>query len=75
VADDIVRQGAEVGVSRVWMHRSFGTGSVSESATQFCRDNGIAVIPGGCPMMFCPPVDFRYKCMRWFLGATGRLPD
>lgn len=74
VSEQIVRECAEVGVSRVWMHRSFGQGSVSEEATKFCQDNEIMVIPGGCPMMFCQPVDFGHKCMRWFLGLTGGLP-
>ena len=74
VAEEIVRECAEIGVSRVWMHRSFGTGSVSDTATKFCRDHRIAVIPGGCPMMFCPPVDFGHQCMRWLLRLTGGLP-
>ena len=74
VAEQIVRECAEIGISRVWMHRSFGQGSVSEQATKFCQDNNITVIPGGCPMMFCEPVDFGHKCMRWILGLTGGLP-
>ncbi len=76
VTEQIVRQCAEVGTSRVWMHRSmeFIGSSVSEQAVQFCRENNITVIPGGCPMMFCKPVDFGHKCMRWMLGLTGGLP-
>ncbi len=74
VAEEIAEECAEVGVSRVWMHRSFGTGSVSEAATRYCEEKGITVIAGGCPMMFCEPVDFGHKCMRWWLGLTGRLP-
>lgn len=73
-AEQVVRDCAELGISRVWMHRSFGTGSVSPSATKFCEDNGITVIPGACPMMFCGPVDFGHKCMRWVLRLTGGLP-
>lgn len=75
VAEQLVRECAEIGVTRVWMHRSFGTGSVSEAATKFCQDNHITVIPGGCPMMFCQPVDFGHKCMRWILKLTGGLPQ
>lgn len=74
VAEQIVRECAELGVSRVWMHRSFGTGSVSDAAAKFCQDHHITVIPGGCPMMFCQPVDFGHKCMRWILRLTGGLP-
>jgi predicted CoA-binding protein len=73
-SETVVRECAAAGVSRVWMHRSFGSGSVSEAAVQFCRDNGISVIEGGCPMMYCVPVDVGHKCMRWFLGLTGKLP-
>ena len=73
-SETIVRQCAQLGITRAWMHRSFGTGSVSEAATQFCHDNNIEVIPGGCPMMFSQPVDFGHKCMRWLLGAFGGLP-
>jgi hypothetical protein len=38
------------------------------------QDNNIAIISGGCPMMFCQPVDFGHKCMRWILNLTGGLP-
>jgi len=73
-ADQIVRQCAEVGISRVWLHRSFGEGSVSPTAVKFCEENNISVIAGGCPMMFCKPVDFGHTCMRWALRLTGGLP-
>ncbi|UCC75119.1 MAG: CoA-binding protein [Gemmatimonadota bacterium] len=74
VTGQVVRECAELGITRVWMHRSFGTGSVSEDAVSYCRESGIEVIPGGCPMMFCQPVDFPHKCMRWILNLTGGLP-
>ena len=72
---EIVEQCRQAGVGHVWMHRSFGTGSVSESAIERCHELGIKVIAGGCPMMFCEPVDLGHKCMRWFLRLTGGLPD
>ena len=53
---DVVRQCAAKGVPRVWFHRSFGDGSVSEEAARECAANGIEAIVGGCPMMFCEPV-------------------
>ncbi len=72
--EQVVRECVELGIPRVWMHRSFGQGSVSDEAVDFCRKNGITVIPGGCPMMFCAPVDFGHKCIRWILNLTGGLP-
>jgi predicted CoA-binding protein len=74
VTDQIVQECAAAGISRIWMHRSFGEGSVSPEAVDFCRTNNLTVIPGGCPMMFCEPVDFGHKCMRWVLNLTGGLP-
>jgi uncharacterized protein len=63
------------GVPRVWFHRSFGAGSVSEEAVELARREGLAVIPGACPRMFLDPVDFPHRCMRWVLGVTGNLPE
>lgn len=74
VTDQIVHECAQLGISRVWMHRSFGQGSVSDEAVDFCQQNDMKAIAGACPMMFCEPVDFGHKCMRWVLSLTGGLP-
>lgn len=74
ITNTVVQDCAKLGITRVWMHRSFGQGSVSEEAVKYCQENGITVIAGGCPMMFCEPVDVVHKCMRWVLNATGGLP-
>jgi predicted CoA-binding protein len=74
VAEQLVHECADLGIARVWMHRAFGHGSVSTAATKFCQEHRIAVIPGGCPMMFCQPVDFGHQCIRWLLRMTGGLP-
>lgn len=71
---DIVRQCGEKGVSRVWLHRSFGDGSVSREAVEACKARGIACIVGGCPLMYCKPVDPGHRCIRWWLGLFGRVP-
>ena len=78
VTEKVVRDCAQAGVSHVWMHYNamFGAGnsSVSDEAVAFCRDNGIDVIPGACPMMYVEGADFGHKCMRWILGVTNKLP-
>lgn len=71
---DIVRQCAEHRVSRVWFHRSFGRGSVSDAAVRECGARGIHCIVGGCPLMYCEPVDIAHRCMRWWLRRSGRVP-
>jgi predicted CoA-binding protein len=74
VAAEIVRQCAERGVGRVWLHRAFGQGSVSRAAVQECEKHRIACIVGGCPLMYCEPVDVFHRCMRWWLRWQGRVP-
>jgi predicted CoA-binding protein len=75
VALDIVKQCIELGIKRVWMHRSFGSGSVSDEAAELARKNKIIVIAGACPMMYCQPIDFGHKCMHWILKVFGKLPE
>jgi hypothetical protein len=31
-------------------------------------------IVGGCPLMYCEPIDVAHRCMRWILGWRGRVP-
>ena len=50
-AEDTMRECVDLGISRVWMHRSFGEGSVSDAASAFGREHGVQVIDGGCPCM------------------------
>ena len=71
---DIVRQCGERDVRQVWFHRSFGTGSVSLEAVRECKARGIRCIEGGCPLMYCEPVDPGHRCMRWWLRLSGRVP-
>lgn len=71
---DVVKQCIETGILRVWMHRSFGTGSVSGDAVRLCEENNISVIAGACPMMYLQPVDFGHKLIKGILRFTGGLP-
>lgn len=74
VAVDLVQQCSERGVRRIWFHRSFGQGSVSDAAIRECEARGLQCIVGGCPLMFCAPVDFGHRCMRWWLQRQARVP-
>jgi uncharacterized protein len=71
----IVRQCAELGIRQVWFHRSFGQGSVTHDAVEECERLGINCLIGGCPMMYCKPVDFGHRCMRWILNLQHRVPE
>jgi predicted CoA-binding protein len=74
VSVSIVRQCKERSVKQVWFHRSFGEGSVSKEAVSECARLGIECIVGGCPLMFCEPVDLGHKCMKWWLQQSGQVP-
>jgi predicted CoA-binding protein len=74
IAEDTMRECAELGIKHVWMHRSFGDGSVSDAATDYGRKHGIAVIDGGCPLMFEPTADLGHKVMRFMFTRTGNVP-
>lgn len=74
VAPSVVRECQELGISRVWMHRLAGAGSVSEEAGALCREGGTTCIAGGCPLMYGPTSDPGHRVMRFFLGLFGKLP-
>lgn len=74
VSIELVRQCLDRGISRVWFHRSFGQGSVSEEAVRECQARGLHCIVGGCPLMYCEPVDPAHRCFRWWLRWRRRVP-
>src|SRR6266508_1760749 len=42
IAEETMRECAELGIKHVWMHRGPGTGSVSAAAADYGRQRGIA---------------------------------
>ena len=74
IADETMRECAELGIKQVWMHRGPGAGSVSETAAESGRGRGITVIDGGCPCMFGPTADLGHKAMRLMFTLNGNVP-
>jgi len=75
VTEQVVHDCAESGVRHIWMHQSAAkNSSVSPEGVKFCTEHGISVIAGACPMMYVDGADFGHRCMRWFLGLSGKLP-
>ena len=80
VTEQIVQQCVDLGIKHVWMHCMMGTKpglvagmtSVSQSAVEMCKANGITVIPGACPNQFLKP-DFGHAMMRGIFGLLGYL--
>jgi predicted CoA-binding protein len=75
--EQVVRDCAEIGVQRVWMHNGIHQlgSSVSESAVKFCDEHHITVIAGACPLMFGKPSDGFHRFMCSALGFFGKLPN
>src|SRR6266540_1675783 len=74
IAEATMRECVELGLTQVWMHRLYGTGSVSESATRYGRQHGITVIDGGCPLMFEPTADPGHRLLRLVATMRGKAP-
>ncbi len=80
VTEQFVQQCVDLGIKRVWMHCLMGTKpglsanstSVSQSAVEMCKANGIAIIPGSCPAQFIQP-DFAHGIMRRLWNMFGFL--
>lgn len=78
VTEQVIQQCVDKGVKHVWMHCMMGikpglaksTTSVSENAVRLCRENGIQVIPGGCPNQFLNP-DTPHAIMRMMFRTFG----
>ncbi len=78
VTEQIVQQCVDLGIKHVWMHCMMGTKpglaagmtSVSQSAVEMCKANGITVIPGSCPNQFLTP-DGGHKFMRGMWSLFG----
>ena len=69
VTEEVVKDCAEAGIKRVWMHSGGGQGAVSENAINFCREKGIGVVPGECPFMFFP----KSGGVHWLHGVLRKL--
>ncbi len=78
VTEQLVQQCVDLGIKHVWMHCMMGTKpglgsgmtSVSDTAVELCRANGIAVIPGSCPNQFLQ-ADLAHKMMRGLWSTLG----
>ena len=61
---DVVRAAIAREIPRVWLHRGAGQKKVPAEAVQLCRDHGIDVVDGACPLMFDEPVSGIHRMHR-----------
>ncbi len=74
IAEETMRECADLGIEHVWMHQLMAQGSVSPAAAEYGRQHGITVIDGGCPLMFPPTSDGGHRMMRWMSTLAGHTP-
>ncbi len=60
---------ARAGVRRVWMYRPAGV-----AAAAFCREQGITLIDGRCPLMFLANAGGIHRFHGFLLKIAGRYP-
>ncbi|HEU5336419.1 MAG TPA: CoA-binding protein [Terriglobales bacterium] len=70
----VARDCAQAGVRRVWMHRGGGPGAVSQEAADYCRQQGMRLVEGYCPLMFLPATPFFHHVHGVILKVLGRYP-
>jgi uncharacterized protein len=74
LAEATVKECADLGIRRVWLHRSMGAGSASPAAAEYGGAHGVQVINGGCPLMFGADADPGHRVMRVVCRLTGAVP-
>jgi predicted CoA-binding protein len=70
----IVADCAEAGIRRIWFYGVGDRSAENAKAIAFCRDHGIAVIPGFCPYMFLPRAAFYHRLHGFFARLAGAGP-
>lgn len=73
-AAEIARDCAAAGIRRVWFYAAVGPGSASPEALAVCRDAGIQVVAGYCPVMFLPRAPWLHRAHAAFLKWVGAYP-
>ncbi len=73
-AERTVRECIDLGIRHVWMHHGPSATSVCPDAVALGRSHGLAVIDGGCPLMFGRVADIGHTCLRMALIGFGRMP-
>jgi len=69
-AEKVVKEAHEAGIKRVWLQQ----GAESQTAIEYCQQNGMSVIYDQCILMHAKPIAFFHKPHRWVMQLLGQLP-
>lgn len=67
--EKVVESAYKAGIKNVWLQQ----GAQSDSAIQYCKDNGINVVHNECILMFAEPVTSFHRFHRWVWKILGKL--
>ena len=71
---DVVRDCVARDIKWVWLFKGIGgSGAVSDEALDLCREHGIHVVAGACPLMFLEPVAWFHGVHRTIRHLNGSL--
>lgn len=61
----VVRECIDAGVTSIWLFKGIGgPGSTSPEATAMCREAGVELVDGACPLMFLEPTGWLHRVHR-----------
>jgi len=72
---EVVQACIDAGIPRVWLHKGAGRGAVSDEAVALCREHGIEVVDGACPMMFGEHPAWFHRVHRFGRRITGAFTE
>jgi len=73
ITEEVVKEINPGKIKRVWMHKGAGNGSASDQAIRECKDKGIEVVYGFCPMMFLSHSGI-HRFHLWMRKTFGKTP-
>ncbi len=74
-AEQAVQECIAAGITQVWLFRGVGQGAYSDAAAQICRDHGVGLVSGACPLMFLEPVRGVHRLHRGICRARRSLVE
>jgi len=69
----VLRECADAGVRKVWLHRGAGHGAATPGALAFCAAHGLAAVHDLCPWMALPGARFPHTFHRAMRQRFGRV--
>jgi predicted CoA-binding protein len=69
----VAQQCKDLGITRVWFHKNFGSGSLSKEAHEFCKANGITALVS-CPLWYGKSSDGFHRAFGGFCRLLGQVP-